>query len=299
MTLFRCAHISDLHFSKPTWDPSQFFSKRWLGNLNLVLARKKIYTPDHLSALANTLKDLGISHVLITGDLSCTSFEKEFEMARDFVFSLKANGMNVFAIPGNHDHYTKQAYRDQIFYDYFDSSFSEATAALPPTMSLKKDKVSARYLGHQWWLIGIDTALATPLLSSSGHFSQEIETNLEKVLTAIPSDHHILLMNHFPIFELESPRNRLIRKDALRALLLKFPNIRFYLHGHTHRHCIADLRPNQLPVVLDCGSTAHKTIGSWNMLEMNKEGCRVQAYRWKQTAHNGAWTPNAEHFFKW
>ncbi|MBS0651968.1 MAG: metallophosphoesterase, partial [Verrucomicrobia bacterium] len=257
------------------------------------------YTPDNLSALVDTMKDLAVSHVLITGDLSCTSSEGEFEMAQEFVESLKSNGMNVFAVPGNHDQYTKQAYRDQIFYDYFDSSFSDATAALPPTMSLKKDKVTARFLGQQWWLVGIDTALATPLLSSSGNFSQEIEKNLEKVLSAIPSDHNILLMNHFPIFELESPRNKLIRKDALRALLLKFPNVRFYLHGHTHRHCIADLRPNQLPVVLDSGSTAHKTIGSWNLLEITKEGCRVQPYRWKQGSHEGTWTPDAEHLFKW
>ena len=299
MTLFRCAHISDLHFSKPTWTPSQLFSKRWLGNLNLVLARQKIYTPDNLSALTDTLKDLSISHVFISGDLSCTSYEKEFEMAQDFVSTLKANGMNVFAVPGNHDQYTKQSYREQIFYDYFDSSFSDATAALPPTMSLKKDKVSARFLGHQWWLVGIDTALATPLLSSSGCFSEQIEENLKKVLSAIPSDHHILLMNHFPIFELDSPRNKLIRKDALRALLLQFPNVRFYLHGHTHRHCIADLRPNQLPIVLDSGSTAHKLIGSWNMLEIAKDGCRVEAYQWKQGSNAGSWAPFSEHLFKW
>ena len=302
MTLLRCAHLSDLHFSEPTWSPSQFFSKRWLGNLNLLLARKKVYTPDNLGSLVHSLKELKVSHVLITGDLSCTSLEAEFNKAQAFVSSLKGAGMHVFTIPGNHDQYTKSAYRSQLFYDYFDPSFSDSTAMFPPDMSLKKDKVSAKYLGHEWWLVGIDTALATPLLSSSGCFSEEIEANLNKVLQAIPSEHHILLMNHFPIFELDSPRNKLIRKSALRSLLQKFPNIRFYLHGHTHRHCIADLRPNQLPVILDSGSTAHKKIGSWNMLEISEGGCRVQPYHWKQTpqgAFDGIWAPSAEHLFKW
>lgn len=57
MTLLRCAHLSDLHFSEPTWSPSQFFSKRWLGNLNLLLARKKVYTPDNLGSLVHSLRN--------------------------------------------------------------------------------------------------------------------------------------------------------------------------------------------------------------------------------------------------
>lgn len=302
MALLRCAHLSDLHFSHPTWNPSQFFSKRWVGNFNLILARKNVYTSEHFDSLLQSLKEQKVSHVFITGDLSCTSLDEEFIKARAFISSLETAGMLVFTIPGNHDHYTKSAYREQLFYNYFNPSFSDTTAKFPPDMSLKKDKVAARYLGHRWWLVGVDTALATPLLSSSGCFSEEIEANLNKVLKAIPSEHHIIVMNHFPIFELESPRNRLIRKDALRSILQQFSNIRFYLHGHTHRHCIADLRPNQLPIILDSGSTAHKAIGSWNMLEISEDGCSVHGYRWKQTpqgAFDGIWAPHAEHTFKW
>lgn len=302
MTLFRCAHISDLHFAKPTWNPSQFFSKRWLGNLNLIASRKKVYTPDNLNALLETFKQLQISHVLITGDFSCTSLKEEFALGQDFVSSLKNLKMQVFCIPGNHDQYTSQAYRDQTFYDYFASSFCDATASFPPTMSLKQEKVTAKYLGEQWWLVGLDTALATSLLSSSGKFSEEIEKNLIHVLDTIPKDHQIILMNHFPIFELGSPRNKLFRKEALRSILQHYNNIRFYLHGHTHRHCVADLRPNQLPVVLDSGSVAHKTKGTWNFIEISKEGCRVQPYRWSLNnnfSSDGAWAPQAEHLFKW
>ncbi len=289
-SILRCAHISDLHFSKTTLNPSQFFSKRWIGNLNLILSRKRQYTPENLQALIHTFKDLGITHVFITGDLSSTSLESEFSEAQAFVASLKKEGMQVFTIPGNHDQYTKQAYRDQLFYEFFDSRFSDDSSS-----NLKKDKVSARYLGQKWWVVGLDTAIATPLLCSSGYFSPELEENLEKVLSSIPSDEHILLMNHFPFFELGSSRNTLIRREALRTLLEKHPNIRFYLHGHNHRHCVADLRANNLPIIVDSGSTAHNKIGSWNMLEMSEDRCKVEVYRWKETL----WAPSEEHLFNW
>jgi calcineurin-like phosphoesterase family protein len=212
-------------------------------------------------------------------------------MAQTFTASLCSHGMRVFAIPGNHDQYTQQAYKNQTFYDYFDSRFSNE-------MSLKMDKISSCYLGNQWWLLGMDTALATSWISSSGCFSEQIECNLVKLLSAIPSDHHVVLMNHFPVFKPESPRNKLIRKDALKALLHKFHNIRFYLHGHTHRHSIADLRPNQLPIILDSGSVSHQKNGTWNMLEMGNNTCRVQGYQWSQSPRK-TWTPTPEHVFKW
>ncbi len=289
--LLRLAHISDLHFSDPQWTLSQFFSKRWVGNFNLILSRQKEYTQNHLHSLIDTFRELQVTHILVTGDLSCTSLESEFRRAQEFITSLTTAGFQVFTVPGNHDHYTHKAYREQTFYSFFNPTFSE--------LSLKLDKVTTHYLGNQWWIIGLDTALATPWFSAYGVFSSAIEQRLKKVLQTIPPGHQILLMNHFPLFAQPSPRTSLHRHEALRALIEQFPQIRFYLHGHTHRHCIADLRSNGLPIILDSGSIAHYQFSSWNLIEIGTEHSTVEGYRMPTTPSEKGWIAQEKHCFKW
>src|SRR5262249_10866464 len=129
--LFRLAHISDLHFSKLSWNPMQFLSKRWVGNLNLLLARKQAFDPESLGTLLPTFKQKNVDAVLITGDLTSTSLSREFALAREFTENLRNEKFKVFTLPGNHDHYTKKAYNQKLFYEFFDPSYG--------SLNLKKD----------------------------------------------------------------------------------------------------------------------------------------------------------------
>jgi 3',5'-cyclic AMP phosphodiesterase CpdA len=276
MPSFRCAHISDLHFSKPSWSLNQFFSKRWLGNANLMLSRKQVYTPEHLHSLIDTFTRLDVKHVFITGDVSTTSTEEEFELAQEFVSSLKDANLNVFVLPGNHDQYTRKAHRDQLFYQFFETQYAPITS-----FNLKKDGLTIAPLAPKWSIILLDTALATSLISSCGLFNTQLEEKLEAALKEIPSHHNLILANHFPFFHNDSPRKMLKRGSHLRAILERNPQIRLYIHGHTHRHCIADLRSSNLPIVLDSGSTSHQKIGSWNLIDIASTGCTVQPYYWQ------------------
>jgi len=295
--LFRLAHISDLHFSKLTWNPIQFCSKRWLGNLNLFLKRKKAFKPDNLTTLFPVFHDHKIDAVLITGDLTSTSHEDEFLLAQQFVEGLQQEGFKVFTLPGNHDQYTKKAFKEQLFYQFFNRAYTPSTEPLT-SLSLKEDGLTAAYFGHGWWLIALDTAIATSLISSNGYFSPELEQKLEKALKEIPVDHHVILINHFPIFSNESARKSLIRKEALKKLIEGFPKVKLFLHGHTHRHCIADLRSSHLPIFLDSGSTAQK-CGTWNLIDITAKGCDIEVF--KNTDANGDvfWQPILKSNFKW
>ncbi|HNA62745.1 MAG TPA: metallophosphoesterase, partial [Rhabdochlamydiaceae bacterium] len=123
--MIKIAHISDLHFSNWDWNPSQFFSKRWLGNLNFLFGRQRHFAHERLKSLPTLFRNHGISHVMITGDLTTTSSLGEFEKAREFVEALEAVGLKVFVIPGNHDQYTKRAHKDQLFYNYFPSQWAQ------------------------------------------------------------------------------------------------------------------------------------------------------------------------------
>ncbi len=296
--LFRLAHISDLHFSRLTWNPSQFLSKRWLGNLNLLLARRHTFDPDGLTTLFPIFHEKKVDAVLITGDLTSTSHKEEFLQAQEFVQNLRKEKFQVFTLPGNHDHYTQGAFREKRFYQFFDATYPSAESPLGP-LSLKDDQLTATFLGHKWWLVALDTALATSLLSSNGYFSFDLEQKLERALKQIPDDHNVILINHFPLFCNESQRKSLLRREALQKLLERFPRIRLFLHGHTHRQCIADLRASNLPILLDSGSAAQKKGGTWNLIDITPQGCSVEVF--KNTNGEGftSWEPILKSNFAW
>jgi 3',5'-cyclic AMP phosphodiesterase CpdA len=288
--LFRLAHISDLHFFKLQWNPLQLFSKRWLGNLNLLFHRKNALEPEALTTLFPVFHERKVDAVLITGDLTTTTHEDELLLAKRFVDCLKGENLKVFTLPGNHDHYTKKAFRKKSFYQFFDEAYA-------PGLSLKQDQLTAAHFGHGWWLMALDTAVATSWVSSTGYFSPELEQRLEKALQEIPDDHRVILLNHFPIFSNESPRKRLIRKEALKKLIERFPKIKLFLHGHTHRHSVADLRSSGLPIILDSGSTAKKQGGTWNLIDITPSGCEVEVFN--NSGKDDFWQSVSKTGFKW
>ncbi len=284
MSLLKLAHISDLHFSNWDWNPAQFFSKRWLGNLNFLFGRRRIFSYERLAFLPALYKEQGITHVIVTGDLTTTSAPAEFQKAREFIQSLEAQGLQVFCIPGNHDQYTRKAYEQQLFYNYFPQQWNESSS-----YNLKDHGMSAQKLSDKWWFVGLDTALATSWFFSSGYFSEKTEKHLIEFLSKLPTGEQVILFNHFPFFQHETPRKRLQRGDALRKILEQFPQVKIYCHGHTHRQCLADLKASQLPIILDSGSIVHRDKGTWHQLNLSSEKLVTDVFTWKdekwQTTH--------------
>ncbi len=275
--MLRFAHISDLHFAHPNWNPLQIFSKRWLGNVNFTLNRRHAFDyVERLPALFELFKKEQITHVFLSGDLSITSHPKEFEKASVFVEGLKRAGLIPFVIPGNHDHYTRYAYRKKLFYKFFPSQFD-----LESKWNLQEHKVSVVRLDSHLWLVTLDTAIATSLFSSQGHFNEQIESNLQKILRIIPSNEQIILLNHFPFFQNDRMKNRLLGGEALRKVLEQYPNILLYLHGHTHRRIVADLRANQLPILSDPGSTLQNT-GGCHLIQIEDAAVIIRVFDWEE-----------------
>jgi 3',5'-cyclic AMP phosphodiesterase CpdA len=290
----KIAHISDLHFSFLTWNPLQFFSKRWIGNFNLFTTRKRAFDHRQLETLPSLFSSFDVSNVVISGDLSSTSLRREFSHASLWTQKLERGGCSVVALPGNHDHYTRSAYKKKAFYRFFPSELSP-NDPLGLHFNLSTHKVSSRFLGQGWWLVALDTACATSLISAQGYFSPECEYNLQLLLEAIPSQDRVILTNHFPLFEHEASRKTLIRSQALRDLLRSFPKVKMYLHGHTHRHCVADLRESGFPIVIDSGSAAQSVRGSWNLLEIAQNTCKLRVFSWNKEGRE--WKENEHQTF--
>lgn len=271
----RIAHLSDLHFSKICLNPFQIFSKRILGNANLLLRRGRIHINPKPFSLPALFEKLDVHDVLISGDFTTTAQKSEYAIARELIKQLQDLSMRVAMVPGNHDHYTRRTTRKRIFY-------SELPEPMPSTslkeFSLKRDRVSAYRLSPDYWVVALDTTMYNPFVDATGDYTDEIDQNLRKLLTHIPKEEKIILMNHFPFFCNDKFKRRLIGGEKLEKLLRETPNILLYLHGHTHRRTIADLRPDGLPIVLDCGSVSHANHGSWNLIELHEKEIKLQVY---------------------
>ncbi len=289
----RLAHISDMHCYRLTLSLTQFLSKRWLGNINVLVNRRISFHKDPNSNLLDLFDSQKIDHVIVSGDVSTTSLSEEFAVAAEFMDELESRGMKTHLVPGNHDNYTRKVHRQGLFYKYFDG------ASRDHEFHLKSDKIAVRPLNHNCWWIGLDTTIPTPLLLSKGLFSEEIEARLEQVLEEIPSDHHIVLTNHFPLFETVHPSHDMERSPALRKLLKKYPNVRLYLHGHVHRQSIRDKRKMNLPITLNSGSCGLKRRATCHIIDLSDAGCEVEVWRYHQRKHAGVWRKSRTAVFQW
>ncbi len=285
----RIAHISDLHFSNFSFRLDQFFSKRWLGNLNCIINRSDVLSTKRIYSLIDIFKKQKITDVIVSGDLTTTSSKAEFQQASNFIEKLKAEGLLTYLIPGNHDHYIPHAYKKKIFYRYFPSKQSHVL-----TYNLKDEGVTAIRWKNRWWLVLMDTTLSTSFFSSNGYFSPLVEKHFLNLLKEVPPNEKILLVNHFPFFQHDQPKRRLKRGHILEKIIQNHPKIQIYLHGHTHRRCIADLRQNRFPLILDSGSTAYR-FGSWNLLDLNENSCFLSCFNWEKDT----WIEKETKLFQW
>lgn len=344
----RIAHVSDFHFTHLTWNPLRLLSKRFLGNLNWILNRKKHFFEHQLGPLPELFEELGVDLLLLGGDFSTTALPKEFKKATSFIGLFKQPWI---ATPGNHDRYTRRSCRSGRFYRYFPSSKKEVQDPVdfftqkdhrievhkiaPINRGGKKGSICASEaqpdqseairvsggnsntiaprgridmakpqqadcslftapVNNNWRVITLDTAQAAHWGSSEGRFSEKLEEYLKEVLTLIPKEESIILLSHYPFFQNDVPKHNLIRGEALQKILHDNPQIRLYLHGHTHRHTIADLQVSNLPIVLDSGSCAQGRKGAWNLIDLQDNGCTISTYRWDHK-----WTKTRTEEFTW
>ena len=287
----RLVQISDLHFTCPTWNPLRFFSKRFIGMANWLLFRRSWHSHEPLQFLPALFKHLKVDLILVGGDLTSTSLESEFEAAKQFFDRFAQPKL---FIPGNHDQYTRRSYREKRFFNYFSNQRKTIEHPLE-FFSLAQHGIEVHKLQNSWWCIALDSASPTSIASSNGFFSSTQEKHLEEALRTLPPQDKIILLNHFPLFDNDESLHRLIGAERLRSLMERYPNVCMYLHGHSHRHTIADLRPNHLPLILDAGCPIQKPQSSWNLIDLTKDGCTVQAYQW-----NGQdWQTFKQASFQW
>ena len=224
----RIVVLGDLHFYQLAVWPWQLFSKRLLGQANLLLRRRRRFKP----ALWPKVRDQVITRapdaLLCSGDFTTTSLPGEFRTARtawaDLVDKVKP-GFGSFVVPGNHDRYTYSSERNRVF----EGAFGEWTSQTWPARWM---------LGDQTQVIGLDPTRPNPI-NASGEIGDAQLSKLRDCLNEIPENHRILVLCHYPIGtpeELpdEAPSHGLQDTQKLIDALAESERAITYIHGHIH-----------------------------------------------------------------
>src|SRR5689334_13182456 len=98
--MFRLGHLTDPHFrSFSGAHLGDFFNKRAVGAVNLLVNRRRKHKMDLLAAMCADLRARQVDHLAVTGDLSNVSLPAEWAEARGWLEAYGAAPDHVTVIP--------------------------------------------------------------------------------------------------------------------------------------------------------------------------------------------------------
>ena len=227
----RFFHISDLHF--PTEIP--IFSlrgKMFPGYLNYILRRKGKYPAKLYQSLMEKIKSTGYDCLVISGDITNVTHEKEFAQAKIQLAPLLDE--RVFMIPGNHDRYVKEENSGERLFEKYFGEFSGKPIGLPGLGYLRYKKIK------ETSVIGWDSNSPRGLGSATGYVQKEVIEETKKFLKKNRIKDYILVCHH-PVWnppgERESIYHKMENREEVVSSLSANPPIT-YLHGHVHDNAV-------------------------------------------------------------
>jgi 3',5'-cyclic AMP phosphodiesterase CpdA len=228
MAAFSLAHLSDPHIPPlPSPRPVELMGKRAFGYLNWTRNRHRYHRSDVLDVLMSDLKAQVPDHIAVTGDLVNLALETEFAPARTWLENV-GPPERVTLVPGNHDAYVRatshrfaEAWKS---YLVGDKAPDDDGAIFP---SLRRRGPLA--------LIGVSSAVPTPLLMATGRLGKSQMEALDRLLAGLASEEAFrVLLIHHPLRS-KAHAKRLTDAPELLALL-KQHGVELVLHGHDHVH---------------------------------------------------------------
>lgn len=292
MSVFRFAHISDLHIP-PLPGPSltELANKRVLGYLSWNRKRKHMHKRDVLNALTQDIKAQNPDHICITGDLVNIATPAEIRQAGDWLENLGQTDQ-ISLVPGNHDAYVK-------------NGLQCALKTWSPWMS---EAHSFPYIHHRppCAFIGISSAVATAPFMASGKIGKAQLERLENMLLEMEKENlfRVVMIHHPPQTGVTGWRKGLHDAEPLRALLRR-TGAEMVIHGHKHQPCEAMLEGPGGPVpVYGAGSASlfHETTGKsahYHLFEIQTQDkqFRLSVHHRRYDAHKGDFTEAAREIY--
>lgn len=220
--MVRIAHLSDVHVLQPA--PSFDLDVRFVSFGRALDARERI---EKLRAALRTARRAGVDHLIFSGDLTETGSKAQFET---FASVLHESGFGrdaVTLVPGNHDAYTRGAWRWAL-----EGPLAPWAAGAAREPGKVVDVGSA-------FIFPIDVSMHQSITRSAGQLSAEVADALRtRLLDPALGKKPVLFVQHHPPFAHERRIWQWI--DGLRGyarmleLLVRHAHVHL-LHGHLHK----------------------------------------------------------------
>jgi len=233
------AHLSDVHlFALDQLAARRLLNKRFTGWVNIKLHRGVAHQAAVAETVAREVRRLDVDHVVITGDVTGLALEEEFERVQVYLRqALALSADRVSMVPGNHDTYTRGAYRERRFEGHFGEHI---TSDLPGASGVPGlDRYPYVRLRGPLAIIGLSTAVPRPPLCASGRLGKPQRMALHSLLS------HEQVRSRLPVILQHHPWHNpsSAAKTALEGLVDAAAEGRvldqlergLLLHGHLHR----------------------------------------------------------------
>lgn len=234
--MFRIAHISDLHVLSPRgleWRRI-LFNKRVTGYANHLLHRARVHRREYLLAVLSAAA-AAADHLVVTGDVTNLSLEREFEEARALLDGV-ARTVEVTAVPGNHDVYLPSVHAARRFSHHFGAFLRSDLPEL--ARELETGPFPCVKLRGPAAIIALSSAVPRPPFVASGRLGAAQVAALEQALAhpEVARRTPVVLVHHPPVddrIRLRVLRDGLVDADRLRAALAPLAR-GLVLFGHLH-----------------------------------------------------------------
>ena len=220
----RLIHLTDPHLTTlDGWRPGLKAGKRWFSWLSWQTRRRHRHRPARLAALTRHLQAADPDVWAISGDLCQIGLEQEVHEAATWLHAL-APADRVLLVPGNHDVFAPDS-ADSVIRHW--SRWLHVDPAAPewPVVRTFNDVT----------LIGLNSAVVTPVLKAGGKLGTEMRTRLDQVLESSRGTCRVVLIHHPPLPGCCKPRKAL-QDDRELVRVLQRRGAGLVLHGHLHHN---------------------------------------------------------------
>ena len=220
----RLIHLTDPHLT--TLDgrrPGLQAGKRWLSWLSWQTRRRNRHRRARLTALTAQLGTANPDAWTITGDLCQIGLEPEAREAATWLDGLAPDDQ-IFLVPGNHDIFAPDS-AESVIRHWSQWLHVDPSAPEWPVVRTFDDVT----------LIGLNSAVVTPVLKAGGKLGTAMRTRLTQVLEAKRGTCRVVLIHHPPLPG-HCNRRKALDDDRELAMLLQQQGAAMVLHGHLHRN---------------------------------------------------------------
>ncbi len=242
----RLALLGDVHLFSLAVRKRRLLSKRVFAHTNLVLNRQHRFNHAVLEASVERIAAMSPDLLLLSGDVTTSSLEREFEDFKRYLAPL-AEKVPAVLVPGNHDRYTFRSRRVRRIETLLDTMMP---MQFPHLRRLEPAGSGLQRPASRWSLLALDAAIPNRVFSRGALGRAQLAVAVEMIRN-VRSDEGLVVLCHYPCaVPRGTPRgwtHDLAEHRVLREALASCAGRVVYLHGHIHRPWYAP--PEVLPSV--------------------------------------------------